>query len=83
MVADGLTAQQAADHVGYASAAHFTRDFKRQFGWRRGVHAGLCRRSSKITAAAPTTAACAGVMSGRKEQGMKRRKLGPGAPQPD
>lgn len=32
LLADGLAAAQIARAVGYGSAAHFTRDFKRQFG---------------------------------------------------
>jgi AraC-like DNA-binding protein len=32
LLADGLSAAEVARGVGYASASHFTRDFKRQFG---------------------------------------------------
>jgi AraC-like DNA-binding protein len=32
LVADGMSAAEVARVVGYASASHFTRDFKRQFG---------------------------------------------------
>jgi AraC-like DNA-binding protein len=53
LLADGLTAQQAADRVGYASAAHFTRDFKRQFGLApRAYVREFAAGSGKIVAAA-------------------------------
>jgi AraC-like DNA-binding protein len=54
MVADGKSAKEAADLVGYASAAHFTRDFKRQFGLAPRSYARAFAGSGKIVAAAPT-----------------------------
>jgi AraC-like DNA-binding protein len=54
LVADGQSPAQVARSVGYASASHFTRDFKRQFGlpptdYRRGL-AGAFAGSGKTTA---------------------------------
>jgi AraC-like DNA-binding protein len=62
IVGGGLNAQQAADEVGYASAAHFTRDFKRQFGLAPRAYARAFAGSGKITAAAPPTAAARGAL---------------------
>ena len=58
LLADGLSPAEVARSVGYASASHFTRDFKRQFGlaptgYRRAFaepFAGPFAGSSKTTA---------------------------------
>jgi AraC-like DNA-binding protein len=52
LLADGLAAAEAARAVGYASASHFTRDFKRHFGLSPSSYARAFDRGSTARASA-------------------------------
>jgi AraC-like DNA-binding protein len=55
LVGEGLTVAEAAERVGYASASHFTRDFKRLFGLAPARYASAFQQRSTVPAPAPAS----------------------------
>jgi AraC-like DNA-binding protein len=57
LLAEGLSVAEAAERVGYASASHFTRDFKRLFGLAPARYAGAFQQGSTVPAPVPLSQA--------------------------